>query len=54
MSECYKSVIWWDGEYEGNCILPLDRIPEDVHTDGIVWFNDDNEEIDPPGEEDGH
>jgi hypothetical protein len=43
---CEKMVYWWDGEYEGNCTLP--RWHKGPHFDGLNWFNDDNEEVEPP------
>lgn len=45
---CGRSVYWYDGEYEGGCILPVGHKPEDRHFDGLSWFNDENEEIDEP------
>lgn len=44
-TECGKTVYWWDGEYEGGCRLEAGHRPEDVHYDGLSWYNDDNEEI---------
>jgi hypothetical protein len=41
---CGKLVIWWDGEYEGECELPEGRAGD--HFDGLSWFNDDLENTD--------
>lgn len=38
---CGRAVQWWEGEYEGECELPVDH--EGDHWDGLSWFNDDNE-----------
>lgn len=42
---CYKSVYWWDGEYEGDCQLPENHL-ELYHFDGIHYYDDDNESRD--------
>ncbi len=36
-----KSVSWWDGEYEGECELPMDHAGP--HYDGISCFTDEQE-----------
>ncbi len=41
---CGKAVYWWDGEYEGECELPVGH--EGDHFDGLSWFNDDGERTD--------
>jgi hypothetical protein len=43
-TQCYQGVYWWDGEYEGNCILRADH-PPGLHWDGMSWYNDDNEQL---------
>lgn len=43
---CERMVYWWDGEYEGSCELPKNH--KGPHFDGLSWFDDDNEEVDPP------
>jgi hypothetical protein len=45
---CNRFVSWWVGEYEGSCEPDGHDGP---HYDGMSWFNDDNEEVDAPGEE---
>lgn len=44
--ECGAFVSWWDGEYEGNCCLPDGH--DGPHYDGVSWFNEDREEVNPP------
>lgn len=36
MENCNTSVFWWDGEYEGECRLPLNHIGP--HFDGISYY----------------
>lgn len=43
---CGHLVYWWDGEYEGECELPAGH--DGPHFDGLSWFDDDNQEVDPP------
>ena len=49
---CRKFVFWWDGEYEGECELSKDH--EGPHYDGLSWYDDDNEEVPAPEEEEEH
>lgn len=42
---CPASYYWWDGEAEGQCELPADHEPDDVHYGGLWWFDDNNEEV---------
>jgi hypothetical protein len=45
---CGRIVSWWDGEYEGECVLPEGHEPNDVHYDEMgSWFDDLNDEVDP-------
>ncbi len=46
MIACGKFVYWWEGEYEGECELREGH--GGPHYDGMSWFNDDNEQVDPP------
>lgn len=39
---CGRFVSWWDGEYEGFCLL--DDSHDGDHFDGSVWFDDDGED----------
>lgn len=41
---CNAFVMWWDGEYEGNCILDPDH--EGDHWDGVSWYDDDGKRQD--------
>lgn len=43
---CRRIVFWWDGEYEGECELPLDH--DGPHYDGLSWFDDDGSQVDEP------
>jgi hypothetical protein len=46
---CSRSVYWWDGEYEGECVLPEGHGV--VHYDGLSFYDDDGAEVerhDPP------
>jgi hypothetical protein len=45
---CGKFVYWWDGEYEGNCELADSH--DGPHFDGLSWYDDDLDEVDPPGD----
>jgi len=38
-------VSWWDGEYEGNCEMPEGHSPDNLHYDGMAYFDDDHEEV---------
>lgn len=38
--------MWYDGEYEGECELPKGHAGP--HYDGLSWFDDDRNEVDPP------
>lgn len=43
---CGEVVMWYDGEYEGECELPKGHAGP--HYDGLSWFDDDRNEVDPP------
>lgn len=43
---CGARAYWWDGEYEGEC--ELTERHAGPHYDGVSWFNDDNERVEPP------
>lgn len=45
MKACGRLVSWWDGEYEGNCVMPEDHTPTNLHYDGMVYFDEDHEEV---------
>lgn len=47
-STCDRFVYWWEGEYEGNCELPEGH--DGPHYDGMNWFDDNNEAVEPPGD----
>ena len=36
---CGQFISAWEGDYEGNCVLPKDHAGD--HFDGDSWFNDD-------------
>lgn len=44
MDACGGRVYWWDGEYEGECVLPKGH--EGDHFDGLSWYNDAREPMD--------
>lgn len=41
--ECGHTVIWWDGEYEGECDRPKGH--EGAHSDGLSHWDDDGEDL---------
>lgn len=43
MITCGKLLYLWDGEYEGECELPVDH--EGLHFDGLSWFDDNGEVV---------
>lgn len=45
MKACGQLVSWWDGEYEGNCVMPEGHAPTNLHYDGMSYFDDDHEEV---------
>ena len=47
---CGRLVIWYDGEYEGECERPDEH--EGDHYDGLHWYNDDSECTDADHEDD--
>lgn len=44
---CGAHVYWWDGEYEGDC--ELDEGHDGPHFDGVSWYDDEGDEVQPPG-----
>lgn len=36
---CGHPIYWWDGEYDMNCILPINH--EGDHFDGLTWYDDE-------------
>lgn len=44
--ECGAHVYWWDGEVDDNCELPQGH--QGPHHTGYFWFDDNNEEAEPP------
>jgi hypothetical protein len=42
---CGELVSWWEGEYEGECVLPRSHRPHGVHFDGLSWFDELREEV---------
>lgn len=43
---CHARVVWWSGEYEGECARPDGH--GGPHYDGLSWFDDGGEEVEAP------
>jgi len=45
---CGHPLVWWDGEYDSNCILPTGHRPAGVHYDNRYWYDDHHTAIEDP------
>jgi hypothetical protein len=36
---------WWHIAYGGECLMPEDHKPTNLHYDGMAYFDDDGDEV---------